>query len=232
MHGITKKRLLEDVDGALIQIYAAYTNTKKYAMMLAHHNERVVHVSTHVSMRQACENCTKERVLEVIRLANQACRDLGIEHPKVGVNGLNAHAGENGLFGDEEIKWIGPACEAARQEGIDVYGPLPPDTSFSKMRGGWYDILVCMYHDQGHIPLKVIGFVYNREKELWDAVEGVNITLGLPIIRVSVDHGTAFGHAGQGVANERSLVNSIDYAARFASVRLAQGKAAAESHAK
>lgn len=201
------------------EIYADYTNTDKYAMMLAYHEMRVVHVTTHVSMRQACDLCTKERVLSVIRLANQACLDLGIEKPKVGVNGLNPHAGENGLFGTEEIESIGPACEQARAEGIDVYGPLPSDTAFSKMLGGWYDIVVCMYHDQGHIPLKVKGFVYNKEKQIWDAVEGVNVTLGLPIIRVSVDHGTAFGHAGQGVANELSLVNSIDYAVRFAAAR-------------
>jgi 4-hydroxythreonine-4-phosphate dehydrogenase len=202
------------------EIYADLCNCDKYTMMLAHHDMRVVHVSTHVSMREACERCTKERVLDVIRLADRACLDLGIEKPKVGVNGLNPHAGENGLFGREEIEEIGPACEAARAEGIDVYGPLPSDSSFSKMLGGWYDILVCMYHDQGHIPLKVKGFVYNREKKLWDAVEGVNVTLGLPIIRASVDHGTAFGHAGQGVANELSLVNAIGYAARLASNKL------------
>lgn len=201
------------------EIYADYTGTSKYTMMLAHHEMRVVHVSTHVSMLEACARCKKERVLDVIRLANQTCKDLGIAHPKVGVNGLNPHAGESGLFGREEIEEIGPACEQARSEGIDVYGPLPSDTAFSKMQGGWYDIVVCMYHDQGHIPLKVLGFVYNKEKGIWDAVEGVNITLGLPIIRVSVDHGTAFGHAGQGVANELSLVNAIGYAIRLAPSR-------------
>lgn len=202
------------------EIYAEYTGTPKYTMMLAHHEMRVVHVCTHVSMREACDLCTKERVLDVIRLANQACRDLGIKNPKVGVNGLNPHAGENGLFGREEIEQIGPACEEARKEGIDVYGPLPSDTAFSKMSGGWYDIVVCMYHDQGHIPLKVKGFVYDKGKGLWDAVEGVNVTLGLPIIRASVDHGTAFGHAGQGVANELSLVNAIGYAVRLAESRV------------
>ncbi len=199
------------------EIYADLCKCNKYTMMLAHHEMRVVHVSTHVSMQEACRRCTKERVLDVIRLAHQACLDLGIENPRVGVNGLNSHAGENGLFGCEEIEEIEPACRQARDEGIDVYGPLPSDSAFSKMLGGWYDILVCMYHDQGHIPLKVKGFVYNREKEMWDAVEGVNVTLGLPIIRTSVDHGTAFGHAGQGVANELSLVNAIGYAARLAS---------------
>ena len=198
------------------EVYADYTHTKKYTMMLAHENMRVVHVSTHVSLRQACDLVKKQRVLDVIHIANDAMKALGIKEPKIGVAGLNPHAGENGMFGDEEIKEIIPAIEEAKKEGINALGPIPPDTVFSKMRGGWYDIVVVMYHDQGHIPLKVVGFVYNHEKKEWDAVAGVNITLGLPIIRVSVDHGTAFGHAGTGTASELSLVNSIDYAIRFA----------------
>jgi 4-hydroxythreonine-4-phosphate dehydrogenase len=201
------------------EIYADYTGTSKYTMMLAHHDLRVVHVSTHVSMREACDRVKKERVLDVIRIANQACRDMGIEKPRVGVAGLNPHSGENGMFGKEEIEEITPAIEAACAEGIQAVGPVPPDTVFCKARGGWYDIVVCMYHDQGHIPLKVVGFVYNINKQCWDAVEGVNITLGLPIIRASVDHGTAFGHAGTGVANELSLVNAIDYAIRLGKAR-------------
>ena len=155
-------------------------------------------------------------MLEVIRIANQACLDLGIEKPRVGVAGLNPHSGENGLFGREEIEEIIPAIESARSEGITVDGPVPPDTIFSKARGGWYDIVVAMYHDQGHIPLKVIGFVYNQAEKKWDAVAGVNITLGLPIVRASVDHGTAFDQAGLGVANELSLMNAIDYGIRLA----------------
>ena len=198
------------------EIYAAYTNTKKYTMMLAHHDFRVVHVSTHVSLREACDRVKKDRVMEVIQLAYQACHDLGIENPKVGVCGLNPHAGENGLFGREEIDEIIPAIKQAREKGIDVIGPLPPDSAFSQMLGGWYDIIVCMYHDQGHIPTKTIGFVYDRTKQTWKAVEGVNITLGLPIIRTSVDHGTDFPHAGKGESNELSLVNAIDYALRMA----------------
>lgn len=201
------------------EIYADYTNTEKYTMMLASHDLRVVHVSTHVSLAEACRRVKKERVLDVIRIANQACMDLGIEHPKIGVAGLNPHSGENGMFGREEIEEITPAIEQACAEGIQAVGPVPPDTAFSKAKGGWYDIVVCMYHDQGHIPLKVTGFVYNRSLKRWDAVEGVNITLGLPIIRTSVDHGTAFGHAGTGVANELSLSNAIDYAIQFARVR-------------
>ena len=207
------------------EVYAHYTNTKKYTMMLAHRNLRVVHVSTHVSLREACDRVKKERVLEVIQIANQACKDLGIAEPRVGVAGLNPHSGENGLFGREEIEEITPAIEAARAMGINADGPVPPDTIFSKARGGWYDIVVAMYHDQGHIPLKVVGFVYNNEEKKWDAVEGVNITLGLPIVRVSVDHGTAFDQAGKGVANELSLLNSIDYAIRLSKSRLQKKQA-------
>lgn len=201
------------------EIYATYTHTKKYTMMLAHHDLRVVHVSTHVSLREACDRVKKDRVLEVIRIADKACRDMGIASPRIGVAGLNPHCGEGGLFGREEIDEITPAIEAARTAGINAQGPIPPDTIFSKALGGWYDIVVAMYHDQGHIPLKVVGFVYDREKQAWSAVEGVNITLGLPIIRTSVDHGTAFDHAGTGKANELSLKNAIEYAVRFAANR-------------
>ena len=202
-------------------IYAHYTNTSKYSMMLAHGDLRVVHVSTHVSLTEACRRVTKERVLEVIRLANQGCLDLGIAKPKVAVAGLNPHCGENGLFGREEIEEIQPAIDQAISEGICIPdgAPTPPDTVFSKALGGWYDIVVVMYHDQGHIPLKVQGFVYNKAEKKWDAVEGVNVTLGLPIIRASVDHGTGEGHAGDGSANELSLVNAIDYAIRMANAR-------------
>jgi len=201
------------------EIYAYYTGTEHYTMMLAHKDLRVVHVSTHVSLREACDRVKKDRVLEVIRIADKACRDMGIASPRIGVAGLNPHCGEGGLFGREEIDEITPAIEAARTAGINAQGPIPPDTIFSKALGGWYDIVVAMYHDQGHIPLKVVGFVYDREKQAWSAVEGVNITLGLPIIRTSVDHGTAFDQAGTGKANELSLKNAIEYAVRFAANR-------------
>lgn len=201
------------------EIYATYTGTKKYAMMLAHHDFRVIHVSTHCSLREACDRVRRDRVLEVIELGAAACRDLGIENPKVAVAGLNPHAGEHGLFGTEEIDEIIPAIEAARAEGIDAEGPVPPDTVFSEMNGGWFDITVCMYHDQGHIPTKLLGFVYDRAAQAWKAVEGVNITLGLPIIRTSVDHGTGFALAGKGTSSELSLVNAIDYALRMAAGR-------------
>ena len=191
------------------EIYADFTKTKKYTMMLAHNDLRVVHVSTHVK---------KDRVYEVIKIANDACKAIGIENPKIGVAGLNPHCGENGMFGTEEIEEIQPAIDKAISEGIDIpeKKPTPPDTIFSKALGGWYDIVVAMYHDQGHIPLKVKGFVYNKKLKKWDAVAGINVTLGIPVIRVSVDHGTGFDLAGKGVSNEISLSNSIEYAVLLA----------------
>lgn len=200
------------------EIYADYTKTPKYGMMLAHEELRVIHVCTHVSLRQACDLCKKERVLDVIRLANEGCKALGIKNPKIGVAGLNPHCGENGMFGWEEEQEIQPAIDQALAEGINIpdKAPAPADTIFSKALGGWYDIIVVMYHDQGHIPLKLKGFVYNKELKKWDAVAGINVTLGLPIIRASVDHGTGEGHAGDGSANELSLINAMDYAIRMA----------------
>ena len=203
------------------EIYADLTKTSKYTMMLAHHDFRVVHVSTHVSLREACDRVKLDRVLEVIKIANLACCNLGIKKPRIGVAGLNPHSGEGGLFGQEEIAEIIPAIKLARSEGLVVDGPIPPDTIFSKARGGWYDIVVAMYHDQGHIPLKLLGFVYDLKAGAWEAIEGVNITLGLPIIRTSVDHGTAYDQVGKGLASELSLDNAIEYAKRLANWRLA-----------
>ncbi|WP_444659446.1 4-hydroxythreonine-4-phosphate dehydrogenase PdxA [Caproiciproducens sp. R2] len=197
------------------EIYAELTGTRDYAMMLADGDLRVAHVSTHVSLRTACDRVKKDRVYRVIRLADNACRKFGIEKPRIAVAGLNPHAGENGMFGSEETEEILPAIRQAVSEGINADGPLPPDTVFSKARGGWYDIVVVMYHDQGHIPLKVLGFVYDRDAGKWNSVSGVNITLGLPIIRTSVDHGTAFDQAGKGTASELSLINAIEYAVRL-----------------
>lgn len=202
------------------EIYAHYTDTQRYTMMLAHEGIRIVHVSTHVSLREACDRVKKARVLEVIRIAAKACQDMGIASPRIGVAGLNPHCGEGGLFGREEIEEIRPAIEAACAEGIDAQGPVPPDTVFSKACGGWYDIVVAMYHDQGHIPLKLMGFVFDRQTQKWKTISGVNITLGLPIIRTSVDHGTAFDQAGLGTASEISLLNAIQYAIDFARTRM------------
>ncbi len=212
------------------EIYAEFTGTSDYAMMLADEKLRVVHVSTHVSLREACDLVKKERVYTCIHIAQDACEALGIEKPRIAVAGLNPHAGENGMFGREEIEEIEPAIRMAQAEGLCVDGPIPPDTLFSKARGGMYDIAVVMYHDQGHIPLKVTGFVYDESKKQWNSVQGVNITLGLPIIRVSVDHGTAFGKAGKGTASADSLLNAIGYGVKMAVAR--QKKAEQETGGK
>ena len=198
------------------EIFAEKTNTNDYAMMLADEDMKVIHVSTHVSLKVACELVKKGRILTVIRLANSALKKLGFEEPRIGVAGLNPHAGEQGLFGTEEIDEISPAIDEAKKEGINVEGPIPPDTIFSKMIGKQYDIAVVMYHDQGHIPIKVTGFKYEKKTNKWSSVSGVNITLGLPIIRTSVDHGVAFGKAGEGRANEESMVQAIKMAIDFA----------------
>jgi 4-hydroxythreonine-4-phosphate dehydrogenase len=198
------------------EIYADLTHTKDYAMMLVHNQFRVIHVSTHVSLREACERVKKDRVYKVITLGYDAVKRLGIENPKIAVAGLNPHAGESGMFGREEIEEIEPAIKQAQKEGLNVEGPIPPDTVFSKMQGGQYDLVVVMYHDQGHIPTKLIGFQYDDKTKTWGSMSGVNITCGLPIIRVSVDHGTAFGKAGEGRANPESMIQAIRIAAQLA----------------
>lgn len=201
------------------EIFAHFTGTKTYAMMLAHGNFRVAHVTTHVPLRMACEWVKRDRVLGVIRLARDACKQFGIESPRVAVAGLNPHCGEAGSFGIEEVEEILPAIRDAYREGINVSGPISPDTVFSKLRGGMYDICVCMYHDQGHIPIKLLGFTYDGAAQRWQSVSGVNITLGLPIIRVSVDHGTAFDIAGQGIASPESMISALDYATKMSQSR-------------
>ncbi len=187
------------------------------AMLLASKAIHVIHVSTHVSLREACDRVKKERVLKVIRLANEGMRQLGYENPRIAVAGLNPHCSENGLFGDEEEKEIIPAIEEAKREGIIVEGPFSPDTVFVKCQAGQYDIVVAMYHDQGHIPLKLNGFQYNPYSDKYESVSGINCTIGLPIVRTSVDHGTAFGKAGEGRANEESMLDAI-----FAGVKMAE----------
>lgn len=202
------------------EIYAHYTNTAKFAMLLADENLRVIHATTHVSLRKACDLCKKERVLEVISLLQDACIQFGIEKPRIAVAGLNPHAGENGLFGDEEINEIIPAIAEANQNGFTVEGPVPPDTMFVKAVQGKYDGCVAMYHDQGHIPFKLEGFQWDNEKQTMKSVKGVNITLGLPIIRTSVDHGTAFEIAGRGIASPDAMQVALDYAILMAKHRL------------
>ncbi len=200
------------------EIYAHFTNTKKYAMLLVHENLRIIHVSTHVSLRQACDLVRKDRILEVIELLSEACQMFGIKNPEIGIAGLNPHSSDNGLFGWEEEQEIIPAILEAKRMGFHVEGPVPPDSMFSKAIAGKYDGCVAMYHDQGHIPFKVVGFQWNETRKRMD-VNGVNITLGLPIIRVSVDHGTAFEIAGKGIASEEAMSVAIDYASKMAENR-------------
>jgi 4-hydroxythreonine-4-phosphate dehydrogenase len=189
----------------MTEVFAELTGTKDYSMMLTGGPLKVIHVSTHLSMREAVERVRKERVLRVIRLAEAALRDLGYARRRIAVAGLNPHSGENGLFGLEEEREVIPAIEAAREEGLDVTGPVPPDTVFMKAAAGSFDIVVAMYHDQGHIPLKLLDFM-----------GGVNVTVGIPIIRTSVDHGTAFDIAGKGTADETSMIKAIELGVQFA----------------
>jgi len=202
------------------EIYATFTHTKKYAMLLADEFLRVIHVSTHVPLRKACDLVKKERIIEVTELIRDACIQFGIGNPRIGIAGLNPHSSDNGLFGDEEALEIIPAVEELKARGFNVDGPVPPDSLFAKAKCGQYDGCVAMYHDQGHIPFKVVGFNWNKKTGKMDSVKGVNITLGLPIIRVSVDHGTAFDVAGKGIASEDALMLSLEYATKMALSRM------------
>ena len=181
-------------------------------MLLSAPKLRVVHVSVHCSLREAIARVTRENVLKTIRTAADAARQLGYIQPRIAVAGLNPHAGEGGLFGTEDQEQILPAVEQARAEGLDVTGPWPPDTIFLRASQGEFDIVVAMYHDQGHIPIKMSGLEH-----------GVNVTVGLPIIRTSVDHGTAFDIAGKGVAQHQSMLEAIRVAARMVAGRSASG---------
>lgn len=183
------------------------------AMMLANTELRVVLVTIHVSLREACDLITFERELATIRQAHMAGKALGFHTPRVAIAGLNPHAGESGLFGREEIEIITPAVEAARAEGIDASGPWPGDTIFGRARKGAFDVVVAQTHDQGLIPVKYLG-----------VDDGVNITFGLPFVRTSPDHGTAFDIAGTGVAAPDSLLTSIDYARRLRTAAVAESK--------
>lgn len=186
------------------EIFAKLTNTSKYSMMLIGGPLKVIHVSTHISLKKACESLNRDRILDVINLANVTLKKMGINEPTIAVAGLNPHAGESGIFGNEEIEEIIPAIKIAQENGIKVEGPIPADTVFLKAIKGKYDIVVAMYHDQGHIPIKLLGFE-----------TGVNITVGLPIVRTSVDHGTAFDIAGKGIADEKSMIEAMKTAEMF-----------------
>lgn len=198
------------------EIFAEQTGTQSCAMLLTTDALKVIHVTTHISMREACDRITTRRVLDVICLARRGMRLLGCEHPRISVAGFNAHCSENGLFGDQEALAIRPAVEAAQAMGLRVDGPVPPDTVFCKAVGGMYDIVVAMYHDQGHIPIKLLGLHIDPETNAYTAVSGVNCSIGLPFIRTSVDHGTAYDKAGLGLANGQSMAEAIRTAATMA----------------
>jgi 4-hydroxythreonine-4-phosphate dehydrogenase len=197
------------------EILAELSDTRDFAMLLLGKELRVIHVTTHVALRRVPDLVTRERVLKTIRLAQRTLEGLGRPRGRIAVAGLNPHAGEDGLFGDEEQQAIVPAIQAARAEGLSVTGPLPADTLFSRARGGEFDIVVAMYHDQGHIPVKTLGFEYDEASKTWTGLSGVNVTVGLPFLRVSVDHGTAFDRAWKGTANPESMVEALEVATRM-----------------
>lgn len=186
------------------EMLAEMTSTKDYAMMFYSDKLKLILATIHTALRNVPDLITKELVLKTINLADKACYMMGIENPKIAVAGLNPHAGESGLFGDEEIKEIIPAVNEAQASGICASGPYPPDTLFYKSYNGEFDIIVCMYHDQGLIPLKMITFD-----------KAVNVTIGLPIIRTSPDHGTAYDIAWKGIANPSSMIEAIKLATRL-----------------
>lgn len=181
------------------EIFGEFAHGDSYAMLLWSDRLKVIHASTHISLKQACESVSKQRTMDVIRLAYETLKKTGYEIPRIAVAGLNPHAGENGLFGDEEIREIIPGIKACQAEGINAIGPIAPDTVFLRAYKGEFDIVVAQYHDQGHIPVKLLDFD-----------SGVNITVGLDVIRTSVDHGTAFDIAGSMTASEKSILKAIE----------------------
>ncbi|HDS2401008.1 TPA: D-threonate 4-phosphate dehydrogenase [Klebsiella pneumoniae] len=187
------------------ELLAHLTQTTDYAMVLYTEKLKVIHITTHISLRQFLDTLNQPRIETVIGVADRFLRRVGYQRPRIAVAGVNPHAGENGLFGDEEIRIVAPAVAAMRAKGVEVTGPCPPDTVFMQCHEGMYDMVVAMYHDQGHIPLKLLGFY-----------DGVNITAGLPFIRTSADHGTAFDIAWTGKAKSESMATSIELAMHIA----------------
>jgi 4-hydroxythreonine-4-phosphate dehydrogenase len=201
------------------EILAELTGSPDSCMLLVHDRLRVAHVSTHTALAKVPSKVTPQRLRRVITLTGSAMLELGIAQPRLAVAALNPHAGEEGAFGEEDRDIVRPVVEEMRAEGVKVEGPVPGDTVFVKACAGQFDAVIAMYHDQGHIPIKLLGFSIDPDSGRWTAVSGVNVTLGLPIIRTSVDHGTAFDIAGKGIANEQSLHEAINLA-----VRLSQSK--------
>ncbi|MEW6234659.1 MAG: 4-hydroxythreonine-4-phosphate dehydrogenase PdxA [Candidatus Omnitrophota bacterium] len=198
------------------EILADETGVKDFSLMLISGRFRVTHVTCHVAIKDVSSFITQERVACVIRLFDAALTRIDGKRPIIAVCSLNPHAGEGGLFGREEIDAIRPAIAQCSAEGITAYGPYPPDSIYPQLAGGKFDGVVAMYHDQGHIPFKMSNFAFDPHTQEWKTVAGVNVTLGLPIIRTSVDHGTAFDLAGTGKASERSLLDAIDAAVKLA----------------
>jgi 4-hydroxythreonine-4-phosphate dehydrogenase len=197
------------------EIFAHYTGASKYAMLLADEDFRIIHATTHVSLREACDLVKKERILDVIELLHEVLQKIGISNPRIGVAGLNPHSSDGGIFGREEEAEITPAITEAKMKGIRAEGPVAPDILFMQAAGGRYDGCVAMYHDQGHIPFKFKSFRWNLREGKIDRASGVNITLGLPIVRTSVDHGTAFDIAGKGIACPDALIQAVNYAVKL-----------------
>ena len=206
------------------EMLAELTGVRGSVMVLAHGNMRVSHVTTHIALQDVPKRLTPERLRRVLDLTHEAVSNLGLGRCKIAVAALNPHAGEGGLFGREDIDISTPTIAQAVADGMDVVGPIPGDTVFVKLRAGQYDAVVAMYHDQGHIPVKLLGFEIDPATGKWMDLSGVNITLGLPIIRTSVDHGTAFDIAGRGIANERSMIEAIEYAELLASGKAARAQ--------
>jgi 4-phospho-D-threonate 3-dehydrogenase / 4-phospho-D-erythronate 3-dehydrogenase len=197
------------------ELLADLTGVHGTAMMLAHGNFRVSHVTTHCALEDVPKKATAERIRRVIDLTLAALQNLGIDNPRIAVAALNPHAGEGGLFGRHDIDVTAPIVEDYQARAIRVYGPVPGDTVFVKLKAGQYDAVIAMYHDQGHIPVKLLGFGIDMETGKWVGLNGVNVTLGLPIVRTSVDHGTAFDIADQGIAQPSSLIEAVDYALKL-----------------
>ena len=205
------------------ELLAHLSSQRDAVMMLAHGPMRVSHVTTHCAIADIPKRVTPTRLRRVIDVTLEALECLGIDKPRVGVAGLNPHAGEGGILGKEEAEVITPVIKEYIAKGIDVSGPVPGDTVFIKLRGNHFDAVVAMYHDQGHIPVKLLGFNVDPATEQWQAISGVNVTLGLPILRTSVDHGTAFDIAGKGIANADSMIDAAEYALKLLEGRRKKG---------
>ena len=199
------------------ELLAHLTGCSGTVMMLAHGNLRISHVSTHVPVSKVPHLITEDRITHVIQKTADALKAFGIKRPRIAVAALNPHAGEGGLFGNEDQDIILPTIERIEDPTIEVSGPHPGDTVFIKGAAGQFDAIIAMYHDQGHIPIKLLGFKIDPKTGVFTELGGINITLGLPIIRTSVDHGTAFDIARKGTANPQSMIEAIDFAKKLAS---------------